>query len=96
MNTEVTLHVREDLRHENSEPIVGSCCVGFINLIGIVAGIRRRNLAAYIGPNRVGSTSRREQNQVSETLCFLIKNRTMNNIQNCGSYINTPSSQTYR
>jgi hypothetical protein len=27
---------------------------------------------------------------------FSIKDRTMDNVQNCDSYINMPSSQTYR
>jgi hypothetical protein len=27
---------------------------------------------------------------------FQIKDRTMDNVQNCGSYINIPSSQTFR
>jgi hypothetical protein len=28
----------------------GLCCVGFINLIGVVAVVRRRRLALSVGP----------------------------------------------
>jgi hypothetical protein len=32
----------------------GLCCVGFINLIGVVVGVRRLRLALSIGSNSVG------------------------------------------
>jgi hypothetical protein len=31
--------------------VVGSCCVGFINSVGVVAGVWRQRLALSIGPN---------------------------------------------
>jgi hypothetical protein len=40
--------------------------------------------------------SRKRHNPVSETSCFKRKDRTMDNVQNCDSYITVPSSQTYR
>jgi hypothetical protein len=58
------------------------------------ACLRRERLALSIGSNWMGSTWRRRQNPVSEALC--LKGRTVANIQNCDSYINIPSSQTYR
>jgi hypothetical protein len=51
-----------------------------INLLGFK---RTRN----VFPVRYGQTYRVE---------FPIKDRTMDNVQNCDSYINIPSSQTYR
>jgi hypothetical protein len=35
-------------------PVVGFCCDGFINPIGVVAGVRRQRLALSIGPNEDG------------------------------------------
>jgi hypothetical protein len=45
------------LRTPAATPIFGGlCCIGFINPIGIVAGVRRQRLDLSIGSNRVGST----------------------------------------
>jgi hypothetical protein len=63
--------------------IGGLCCVGFINRINVVAGVRRKRLALSIESNWAGSTRRRRQKPVSETLCL------------CDSYINIPSPLTY-
>jgi hypothetical protein len=55
----------------------------FLRLLTNFMKIYRLNLTMYlsIGPNWVGFTWRRRQNPVSETLCFLNKNRTMDNVQ---------------
>jgi hypothetical protein len=45
-------------------------------------------LALSIGPIRVVSTRSLRQNAVSERSWFKIKDETMDNIQNCDSYIN--------
>jgi hypothetical protein len=31
--------------------IGGLCCVAFINLIVVVAGVRRQRLSVFVGPN---------------------------------------------
>jgi hypothetical protein len=46
------------------------CCVGFTNLISVVAGIQRQSLALYIGSIWVHSTWRQRQNWVSKMSCF--------------------------
>jgi hypothetical protein len=56
----------------------------------------RQRIAPSTGLILVGSIWRRSQNPVSETSYYKIKDGTINNIQNCDSYINIPSPQTYR
>jgi hypothetical protein len=50
-------------------------------------------MTSSICHNLGGSTWRRRQNPVSETSRTHIKDRTINNVQNCDSYINIPSSE---
>jgi hypothetical protein len=71
------------------------CCFDFTNPIGGVAGFQEQRLAFPIWPIRAGYTWRRKQNPISETSC-LKKYRMIYNAQNCDSYINISSSQTYR
>jgi hypothetical protein len=33
----------------------GLCCIGFVNPIGVAAGVWRQRLALSIGPNSIGS-----------------------------------------
>jgi hypothetical protein len=57
------------------------CAVlGMYTLTCVGAGVLRQGPALSTGPNWVGSTWRRRQNPVSETLCVWNKNRTMDNI----------------
>jgi hypothetical protein len=62
----------------------------------------RRNPVSVSGPEIQTSPfywahlSRFHMKTVSETSCFLIEDRTMDTLQNCDSYINIPSLQTYR
>jgi hypothetical protein len=57
---------------------------------------RNPKLALSTGLNWVGSAWRRGENPVPETSPFLwMKDRTMDSIQNCDTYINIPLSLTY-
>jgi hypothetical protein len=56
-----------------------------INSINLLGSKRRRN----VFPVSCGQTYRVE-------MSFKIKGRMMDNVKNCDSYINIPSSQTYR
>jgi hypothetical protein len=48
--------------------IVGLCCVGFMNPIGVAAGVRRQRVALSVGCKGVGSSWR--QNTVSGMPCL--------------------------
>jgi hypothetical protein len=71
--------------------LTGYIYVGWVNLaiicdrnvtIDVAAGVRRQKLTLSVGP-------RRRQNSVSEMALFKMKDRTMDDVQNCVSYINT-------
>jgi hypothetical protein len=44
------------LHHKPVDLVVGLYCAGFINPIGVAAGVLRRRLALSVGSNEVGST----------------------------------------
>jgi hypothetical protein len=60
-----------------------------------VEPVSGNRLALFILPNLVVSTWRRRQNNLRNAV-FWIEDSTMDNVQNCHSYINIPSSQSYR
>jgi hypothetical protein len=45
---------------------------------------------------RIGTQLKAETESSLRNVAFEIEDRTMDNVQNCDSYINIPSSQTYR
>jgi hypothetical protein len=53
-------------------------------------------LVSVSGPETLGSPEDGDRIQSPKRYVFKIKDRTMDNVQNCDSYINIPWSQTYR
>jgi hypothetical protein len=81
--------------------VVGSCVVRFINLVGVVAGVRREREreTSCVYLVQLSRFHLKTETEFSlRKVVFLTKHRAMDNVQNCDSYsyINIASSQTYR
>jgi hypothetical protein len=66
-----------------------------MRVCGVVACIRRQREALSIDLISLDVTLTETQ-FILRNVMFKIKDRTMGIVQNCNSYINIPSSQTYR
>jgi hypothetical protein len=65
----------------------GLFCIGFINIVDIVACVRRQRLALSIGSFRVSSTWRRRPESSLRNVAFWIKDRRIDNVKNSDSYM---------